>query len=299
MSECILCKATDHVQVTEENGVQLARCPHCNLLFVLHQPSLDELKALYEKDLEDVYVSRAIRFQQKRTVVSAIDLRLIKRYVAKGRLLEIGCAAGYFLQLAARRGYTPLGIEFNSRLVEYAIKTLGLHVLEGTVRRSNLPPGIFDAAYMRDVLSHLDDPKKDLRAIRSLLRDDGYLFLETGNFADLTDKQIRRLQRLHKLQIPDHLFFFSRKSFYKLASLTGFEVVETRMYSTIAYDWVSHVLEDRVRSKLLELSPRHPPQRSLIENLVTTSWYFLRYQLGRALPKTGFPCTVKYVCRAV
>jgi len=295
---CPLCASNDNSRVTEENGYEVARCHVCGVIYVVSPPSLEGLKALYEADqAARIHTGAAIRLRGKRIIVAKNDLKLIKQYVRGGHLLEVGCAAGYFLEYAQQHGFEATGLELNDRFVEYATRELGLRVLQGTLTIANLPKQSFDAIYMRNVLSHLIDPIGDFRIIRDLLRDDGYLFFETGNLAELSPEQIRKHQKLCPLGVPDHRLFLSRQNVRYLAEVTGLEIVSCQAFSTVVHDWFSHLLEDRGRRMFADARPQQGGASSRKENVMSWAWYFLLYQLGRVLPKEGYPCTVKYVCK--
>jgi SAM-dependent methyltransferase len=238
-----------------------------------------------------------IRLRNKGMLVAEDDLDRIQKYVQTGTMLEVGCGAGHFLYSARRRGFDVTGVEFNRKFVEFASDQLGLKVLPGTVADVDFLAGSFDVAYLRNVLSHMADPIGDFRIIRSWVKDNGYLFVETGNFPELADDTIRRMQTARPLGIPDHMFFFSEKHFRSLMEMTGFDMVSKQEFSTVFHDWFYNVIEDRAKRTLRDVKPG-TQKSSFKEKFISRVWYFSMYGIGSALPKNNRPCTVKYVCRA-
>jgi 2-polyprenyl-3-methyl-5-hydroxy-6-metoxy-1,4-benzoquinol methylase len=50
-----------------------------------------------------------------------------------GRLLEIGCAGGFFLDEGRKRGFEVVGIELNATMATHARTPLGLNVIQGRI----------------------------------------------------------------------------------------------------------------------------------------------------------------------
>ena len=55
-------------------------------------------------------------------------LNLLQPYYQLGTLLEVGCAAGFFLKIAEETGWEVHGVEIMPPAVAYARDTLGLNV---------------------------------------------------------------------------------------------------------------------------------------------------------------------------
>jgi SAM-dependent methyltransferase len=96
----------------------------------------------------------------------------------RGRLLDIGCASGQFLQMAAARGYDVEGIEVDSRFVAMA-RTAGLSVRHGVLDEADARAhaGAYDVVAAMEVLEHVADPVGFLRLIGSTLKPGGWLLV--------------------------------------------------------------------------------------------------------------------------
>ena len=295
MDRCILCGSTETVLVKVENGYRAEQCCACNLIYTHPKPSLPELQEMYEKDqASSLEVDAQIRLCQKKLLVARQDISEIRRFVKGGKLLEVGCGAGYFLWIAKGKGFACTGIEINRVLVEYAIKSLGLYVTPGTLMTIDIPPQTYNVVYFRNVLSHMYDPVAEFERMNSVLIDKGFLFFETGN---LPEVNLRSSQKLD-LGLPDHLYFFSRRNVKTILERTGFELLSSKAYSLIAHEWVRRAFEKKVRQIVSGgdgFSPQGRPNWK--EALIAYLSYILTYKLGRVLPKGGHFCTIKYVAR--
>ncbi len=93
-------------------------------------------------------------------------------------LFEVGCAAGFFLSEAEKRGYTVQGLELSETEAKYAGEKLGLDVIQGSfLDESVLPDRKFDAVCAFFVIEHFPDAENVFEKITNLVKPGGLLFL--------------------------------------------------------------------------------------------------------------------------
>ena len=99
------------------------------------------------------------------------------------RVLSVGCAAGATEAELVRRGLTVVGIELNAAAAAVA-RQRGLTVLEGDAASTPVDAalGPFDCLLYGDILEHLADPERLLRAHTPLLSPKGYVVVSVPNF---------------------------------------------------------------------------------------------------------------------
>jgi SAM-dependent methyltransferase len=185
---------------------RILRCRSCRFGFRQMRSSPSQLLELYRQMDPRVYKSE-LRGRE-RTAKS--HLRIVSRHIRAGRLLDVGCASGLFLQEARKAGWDITGVEPNEALYKDARERLsGEGEIEWTtLEMAHLESG-FDVITAWDVLEHVPDPKTFLQLCRSLLRSDGYLFL---NVPDLDSKPAQILGPRWPLLLPEHLNYFNRGS---------------------------------------------------------------------------------------
>jgi 2-polyprenyl-3-methyl-5-hydroxy-6-metoxy-1,4-benzoquinol methylase len=138
------------------------------------------------------------------------------------RLLEVGCAWGYLLDLAQSH-FEVEGLELCPEAVAACVAR-GLDV-----RREPLGPAAlagrapYDAVVMLDVIEHLLDSGHGLTVIHDALVPGGHVLVTTGDFGSAPSRLMGRHWRL--LTPPQHLYFFTRQSIRWLFARTGFTVV--------------------------------------------------------------------------
>jgi len=157
---------------------------------------------------------------------AARALRELEAMIPGRSLLDVGCAAGFFLEAARERGWRVKGVEVSEYASEHARRELGLDVRTGSVTdlAGNTPR--FDAVTLWDVIEHLDRPDLALRRIRSLLRPGGVVAISTGDYGSFVARAFGRRWRL--FADPTHLFFFDKRGLARLLAAAGFHVVRTR-----------------------------------------------------------------------
>jgi SAM-dependent methyltransferase len=145
----------------------------------------------------------------------------IRKYRRGGRLLEVGCAYGFFLMEAARY-FDVAGIELAVDAAEHG-RRAGLNVMQGTADEARLRQiGPVDVIVLLDVIEHLPDPRETLALCRRQLNPGGIIVITTGDFGSLAAKLAGTRWRL--MTPPQHLWFFTRQSMHRLASGLGLAV---------------------------------------------------------------------------
>lgn len=239
---CYLCRKPTQLYL-HKNGYDVYACPSCRLKSTkLIVPYAQFIKEFYTAG----YFTQPHFFQSGAgfTGVSfhgaysnyAVDKPYIKRTMRKflialsgvfpppARLLDIGCAYGYFVELALAAGYDAYGIDPSSYAVGRAKQWLNGRIQEGTIGSVRFPREThFDIITMLDVVEHLADPRTDLRHVSRLLTSDGRVLIATG---DTESRAAKLLGRRWTFYIPpQHLFFFNRKNFTTLLLESGLEPV--------------------------------------------------------------------------
>lgn len=245
---CHLCGRTDWRTLEQVNGARVVRCP-CGLVFVTPQPPPAALQTCYGKD----YYTPWDRQDRLRRMVWARRLAAVQAAVpTPGRLLDVGCGTGTFLQLAQRHGWEGTGTEFSAHACGVA-RAAGLSVHEGEVWEAQLPAQAYDVVTSWHVIEHVSDPRRVLEECRRLLRPGGWLFLATPNLHDrfFQAAYLAARGRRPPLFEPDgrepHLFFFGPDSLRRLAAEAGLQVIRVGFDQGAAAVWSKRLIEEVAR----------------------------------------------------
>jgi SAM-dependent methyltransferase len=147
----------------------------------------------------------------------------IQQYKRGGRLLEIGCANGLFLDAMRRTGnWQVQGVETSKTAARHAQEQLALDIWNGSLQEAQFPEDRFDAIAMWDVLEHVHDPQETLLEIQRVLKPDGALVLRLP----LLDSWDRRLFGRYWVgwDAPRHLSTFSLSTLKQMLEQTGFRL---------------------------------------------------------------------------
>lgn len=126
-----------------------------------------------------------------------------------GRLLDVGCGDGSFLDKARTCGWEVFGLDSDPKAAANAIvKNLTVH--EGGVEYFDGKTELFDVVHLNHVIEHLYDPVKVLKACHALLKPGGELWLETPNIDSFGYARFKKNWR--GLETPRHLVIFNRQS---------------------------------------------------------------------------------------
>lgn len=178
-SRCNLCGKSNAQFLFKKYEVNIVRCKTCGLVYQSPQRKPQEEIGFYRKK---AFVSEsADRFVKKRAALFKYLLKEVSQREKKGKLLDIGCQFGYFLQLAKEKGWQTFGIEVSNRATAFAKEKLNLNVFAGTLKEANFPDEFFDAVTLWDVLYEIPDPAQELKEIRRILKKQGLISLRLGN----------------------------------------------------------------------------------------------------------------------
>ena len=160
---------------------------------------------------------------------------------ARGRLLDVGCSAGLFLELARDAGWDVHGIEPSEWLAERARARLGGELIScSSFEQTPLSDATFDVVCLWDVLEHVTDPDQVLAKASRILRPGGILALNVPN---LQSRIARLLGPRWPLLLPEHLFFFSPASLRLLFARHGFTVPSLHLHRvSFGVGYVAHRL---------------------------------------------------------
>ncbi len=204
----------------------ILRCMVCGLVYAVPEVSVAEVNRGYEEMVDPDYV----REEKGRTEQARIVLSRIGKFKSRGRLLDVGCGPGFFLAEAKRRGWEVAGADLSAWAKQYCKEHYGIEVARGSLEEAAWPDQSFDVIVMNDVLEHLTDPRKTLREIRRLLKNDGIVYISTPDINSFFSRVLgARWWGINKY----HLFYFSRKTIERLFDSSGLKAFQYSSYPRI------------------------------------------------------------------
>jgi 2-polyprenyl-3-methyl-5-hydroxy-6-metoxy-1,4-benzoquinol methylase len=208
----------------------LVKCKHCDLIYLNPRPQIFEMQRYYPDEYEAYHlpIQQSSKFENWH-----IEHTLEKQlgYVEyfhsnRGRLLDVGCATGNFLNLAVRRGWQVLGLEIIEKAAIIARQQYNLEVITQNLESVELPDGSFDVVTLWDVLEHLSSPRDVLTRIHKLLRPMGMIFFSIPNLNSYDQYLFGR--SWIGWDSPRHFTLFTNQTIKQLLDATEFEIVDRR-----------------------------------------------------------------------
>jgi SAM-dependent methyltransferase len=224
---CLVCGTAGLAPLYRIRDVPVVRCTACGLGRALSSPDFDPTSIYNQSYFQGGQAEGYANYQGSRDVLVA-EFRRVLRDLASagasdGRLLEIGCAYGFFLD-EARASFQVSGVELAPEAVA-ACRARGLDVVreaDDAFYRSRAP---FDVVVMLDVIEHLQAPDEVLRTVHRHTRPGALMVITTGDFGSLAARLLGRRWRL--MTPPQHLWFFTERSLARLLEQRGFHVLRT------------------------------------------------------------------------
>jgi SAM-dependent methyltransferase len=206
----------------------ILQCTQCALEKTYPQPL--QIESYYNKQYHGNRHGFTARLCMQRR------LRWLNQSHEKGRLLDIGCGDGAFLQAAKQKGWEVYGTEINTMICKNTDITICTHLDD---MQAYAP---FKVITLWHSLEHLADPAKIISHINGLLASDGTLFIAVPN-AQGWQARLFGKNWLHR-DVPRHLYHFSPYSLSYLLSSAKFKIHKT-WHQELEYDlmgWVQSTL---------------------------------------------------------
>ena len=222
---CDLCQSEEVKPITVSNGFHLVQCKKCGFVYINPRPSKELLRDFYtEYFLQETEHVDAWK-KEFGGLYREVRKKINKACQSKGKILDIGCSFGFFLDLMKEDGWEVFGLDYSKFAVDYATNVLKLpNIRLGGIEDGHFPDDYFDAVTMFYVLEHVTDPSDTLRLIHKILKKQG-LFM---NRVPYTKPLIPVYKLLGEptFEAPMHLSDFSPKTMMMFLQKTDFADIQ-------------------------------------------------------------------------
>lgn len=230
---CVVCGRADPRPLFVKERYAIVECGDCGGVYVGDDPSAIDFAALYGQSYytggNDAVFADYVGQESARRAAARRRLFVLRhlppRVPPHGRLLDVGCAAGFFLA-EARAFYEVQGVELSEWSAAYARERLGLPVSTGTLQAARFPEAHFDVVTLWDVIEHVPEPVPLLAEAARVMAPGGRLVLTTGDWGSAYARG--KGAGWHLMTPPWHLSFFSRSTLLRAARRAGLRVVAMR-----------------------------------------------------------------------
>lgn len=223
----------------------IVECKSCKLVQVNPQPDLDFVTSYYENHYfskrsdrgYDNYFSIDLKQQINKVYnmnLKDLDFAKYENYLKSQKkiwtALDVGCAAGYFVEYMNQRGWQAQGIELSKDAASFGIDHLGLKILiDDFLVCKQLKKNSFDFVSFWASIEHMHSPRRVLERCHDLLRPGGRLILSTCRWGVLA-----KIQGVgwRYMNVPEHLYFFTLPGLIEMANDIGFSLFKSITYGS-------------------------------------------------------------------
>jgi 2-polyprenyl-3-methyl-5-hydroxy-6-metoxy-1,4-benzoquinol methylase len=237
---CIICG--DKLEPWKKAG--LLFCKNCYFVTTDLDMGDDELRKLYSAEYFNGQEYSDYLGDKKLIQKNCHNkLKTLKKYISapynEKKLFEIGCAYGFFLDVARNEFTGVKGIDISNDAIRFARENLKLDVISGDYL--SIPATKADIFCLWDTVEHLKNPELFIEKISKEVNDGGLIALSTGDISSINAKLWGPNWR--QIHPPTHLHYFSRRALTKLLTNYGFEIIHTSYPGQfIRLDTVAYIL---------------------------------------------------------
>lgn len=241
---------TQDLKYGVDGEFSVVRCKNCGLVFLNPQPLVERLKIHYPGPdyhghkkvgiipVQDAMTSGRFSYPERKENIC--------KYKKRGKILDVGCADGYFLASMREKGWQVYGIEASEYAGRFTRDVLGIEVYIGLVETFDCPWTDFDVVTFYHVLEHLHDPQLALCKAANILKTGGLLAIEVPNIDNFLFNTYRLLgasNRLYRtlsqetdwnqyphylLDVPRHLYFFSPNTLSQMLIKANMQIIRCK-----------------------------------------------------------------------
>ncbi|MCC7051117.1 MAG: class I SAM-dependent methyltransferase, partial [Bacteroidia bacterium] len=182
---CPICQCKEYELIRHFiDGVTVGKCINCRMVYTpLRHPNPDSLffTATHESLLfafEPIISGRKKHYRDKNFNEY---LQLINKYAVGNKLLDVGCAHGYFPFVAKKKGYDVTAVEPAKAMAKFASEVFKVNVKYGTIDTVDISDNMWDVVTFTDSLEYFPNPIRELKMIRSYMSAKGILFIKVPN----------------------------------------------------------------------------------------------------------------------
>lgn len=228
-TSCIACGSNSH----QSYGKQLLKCQKCGLGVAKSMPMPEELSRLYREEYffgKEYFDYKADRHALEKNFHQRI--KFLRPFLhSNAKVVEVGCAYGYFLNLIKSDITWHKGFDVSKEGIEYACAELDVNARSTDfLKDRDIKNSSVDLVCMWDVVEHLGEPDKYINKSAQILKRGGALSLTTGDMSSFVAR--KRGTKWRMIHPPTHIYYFSPISIQKLLAKNGLKVISVRYKST-------------------------------------------------------------------
>ena len=199
----MICSSKDLFLLEKYKSAHLCKCKNCGFVFSENIPSESELNNFYDGYGRADYLS-PITIKRYNELLDKFEL-----FRKTGKIIDVGCGIGYFLEIAKQRGWEVYGTEYTDEAFEICTRK-GIKMNLGKLDPNNYDSEMFDIITSFEVLEHINNPIEEISNFSEILRKEGLVYLTTPNFNSLLRYKLN--EKYDVITYPEHLSYYTPKT---------------------------------------------------------------------------------------
>ncbi|CEG13784.1 conserved hypothetical protein [groundwater metagenome] len=227
VNECIVCGGKNTNIWAEYGSFKAVQCSYCKMIWINPMVNYKGVEKYYQDYIGMRFENKDLT--EKRRVQYEIDRGYIEEHIKSGKILDVGCSGGFFLEVLNSK-FDKYGLEIDRDAVEFARKncSFGNNVFAIELSKAPFKNESFDLIIMRGCIEHLHDPLSAVEKVSQLLKKGGYFYVAaTPNVESFSaDFYRERWNQFHPIR---HLYYFSVKTLPLLCEKYNLKLLSYRL----------------------------------------------------------------------
>lgn len=227
--KCPACAENRPIVLFQKSGGLYVKCESCAMVYTNPAFTDAALEQYYSSNhaiqseivASDVPFYRAL-YERGLGSIAKFLRQKGKEVSNAAAILDIGCSAGGFLNIAKERGWSTFGLELNK--VEREVCMRSGHQVQGcTLEASNFGRK-FLAITLWDVFEHIKDGLSLLQSAEKILEPGGVIFIQSPSADSIAARILQ--EKCNMFDGLEHVNIYGRKQLALLAKRIGFELLD-------------------------------------------------------------------------
>lgn len=225
---CKVCSSNHYKKIGEIKNIwkeykDVYQCDECSLYFI-DSPTDEEINSLYKNEYHNNIKNKLFEIAKSkmRYARSLSQFNFIKQTVdLKNKdICEIGAFDGLLLSLFKKNNNNVFGYELNDDARVYAKKKYDIDLKENFLESKSK----YDIIILSHVIEHFREPKEILIKIKSMLKEDGFIYIEVPNSPMPNECSYNMLMRYLN---TEHIVNFNMDNLLKFVEYADLKIIRS------------------------------------------------------------------------
>lgn len=224
---CSLCGKNETKLLLTKQKFSIVKCCNCGFVYINPRVEDEQLTSIYR---HNYFVNKDygyVSYEQERRLREKNFERWLKdanKYITGSipvLALDIGCAAGYCLELMSAKGWKTKGLELDEEMCA-SLQKQGFEISKSVLEDFETDDQ-FSVITLFDVIEHIPNIDKAFSKLNSLLTKDGVVVMVTPNHNSIQRKLLGR--KWFQYKPIEHIQYFDSKTLKMFAERNGLQIV--------------------------------------------------------------------------